>query len=436
MEIQHFSGRPAVLSPANFLRRIINCNFPLLFFVVPLLLPAVNAVQYNAKSAPNGAASTTTKSENSQQPGPCTIMAGFSFPSLLPIVPGSLPIPALPTSSAGHRLKCTDKGYFELVQCFSDYCVCVDPSTGAEAIATRTTSPRLSPRCGRCQTQVARYFRDPNDFYFKPICEQKTGNYMPKQCKDDDHCFCVNVLNGVKLSKSEAPNQDTKCDETQLDFSIDASQVIKGEHLPSSIVTVVGGGVGGQLEPHQQIPIADPVCKLPKDSGRRCSGAGSPIAATGVKWYFDVETFECLAFAYNGCEGNKNRFDSVTECWEHCKLADFAGCAGMRLPATNAQGHTIICASMDPSAKSAGQEQCPSGYRCTMLAFMGVCCKSEFQDLYERNYRPQCEKGTKPTQMQAGGVPATLIGKTCDDKFCPSGTDCIAKEIFAHCCPR
>lgn len=56
--------------------------------------------------------------------------------------------------------------------------------------------------------------------------------------------------------------------------------------------------------------------------------------------------------------------------------ADFAGCAGMRLPATDAQGHTIICASMDPSAKTAGQEQCPSGYRCTMLAFMGWAWKA------------------------------------------------------------
>ncbi|CAK5098867.1 unnamed protein product [Meloidogyne enterolobii] len=127
----------------------------------------------------------------------------------------------------------------------------------------------------------------------------------------------------------------------------------KSEKLPSGITI------------EQRIPIGNPLCKLPKDSGEnRCNGKGK-----GVKWYFDVDTFECLAFSYNGCGGNKNRFDSVTECWDQCRLADMAGCAGMTLPATNTHGHTIVCSSME--AGSAPIQSCPAGYRCTMLAFMG-----------------------------------------------------------------
>jgi len=47
-----------------------------------------------------------------------------------------------------------------------------------------------------------------------------------------------------------------------------------------------------------------------------------------------------------------------------------AGCAGMTLPATNSHGHTIVCSSME--AGSAPIQSCPAGYRCTMLAFMGL----------------------------------------------------------------
>uniref|UniRef100_A0A914KLQ2 BPTI/Kunitz inhibitor domain-containing protein n=1 Tax=Meloidogyne incognita TaxID=6306 RepID=A0A914KLQ2_MELIC len=321
--------------------------------------------------------------------GPCTINSGIDgFPQIsLPKLPGTNP-----------RLKCTDKG--------------------AEATSTKTLSNRINPECGRCYRSLARYYKDSDDFLFRPLCDPKTGNYLPKQCKDEKHCFCVNVLNGLKLSKEEKPNSQTSCDDGHFDFSIGGGILTKSEKLPSGITI------------EQRIPIGNPLCKLPKDSGEnRCNGKGK-----GVKWYFDVDTFECLAFNYNGCGGNKNRFDSVTECWDQCKLADMAGCAGMTLPATNSHGHTIVCSSME--AGSAPIQSCPAGYRCTMLAFMGVCCHSATQDLYERNYRPSCVNGKHPLLMEAGGTPANLIGKKCTDNFCPANSSCIEKEIFAHCCPR
>uniref|UniRef100_A0A183C5U2 BPTI/Kunitz inhibitor domain-containing protein n=1 Tax=Globodera pallida TaxID=36090 RepID=A0A183C5U2_GLOPA len=275
--------------------------------------------------------------------------------------------------------------------------------------------------CGRCHFQLSRYYRDAKNFVFRPICDAKTGNYQPQQCRDEKHCFCVNVISGVRLSKKEVPSGDNlQCEGSEFDFSIDDSHLIKTEK-----------GEGGKAN-EQLIPLGSPICKKPKDAGKKCHAgvAAGPIAAKNIKWYFDTDTFECLAFAYSGCGGNGNRFDSPAECWEKCKLADLSGCAGMRLPATNKQGHTIICAG--PGQQTPGA--CPSSYRCTMLAHMGVCCHSATQDLYECNYRPTCPNGGQAMQMHSRGVPMTLIGKKCADNFCPIGAKCVEKEIFAHCC--
>jgi len=150
-----------------------------------------------------------------------------------------------------------------------------------------------------------------------------------------------------------------------------------------------------------------------------------------VSWYFDMETSECLAFDYNGCGGNENRFESVSECWSKCKFADQGSCAGMRPPAKTNKGDTIICYRGGTSS-----EKCPLGYQCTMLAFFGICCHTQTQELYKRNYHPRCENGMVPHSIVSGGVPMTLIGKTCDDAFCPRETSCHMKEVFAHCCTK
>lgn len=100
---------------------------------------------------------------------------------------------------------------------------------------------------------------------------------------------------------------------------------------------------------HEQlIPIGSPICKMPKSMGEKCAvGSGGPVAPKSLKvgkslegiyfeisipyqfrdlysfqWYFDTNTFECLAFTYTGCGGNDNRFDSPAECWEKCKLGE------------------------------------------------------------------------------------------------------------------
>ncbi|WP_405162065.1 BPTI/Kunitz domain-containing protein [Nocardia sp. NBC_01499] len=38
-----------------------------------------------------------------------------------------------------------------------------------------------------------------------------------------------------------------------------------------------------------------------------------------MKWYHDSKTGTCKRFVYGGCQGNGNRFDSESECKQHCK---------------------------------------------------------------------------------------------------------------------
>lgn len=175
-----------------------------------------------------------------------------------------------------------------------------------------------------------------------------------------------------------------------------------------------------------------------------------------------METLECLAFGFNGCGGNANRFNTLFECRQECQLpggffnaipiisqfsADYGGCSGRRSGARNAQGETIVCAGPEGQ-----QAQCPAGYRCQYMAFFGICCHSQteggkekhclinlfFKDLYHRNYRPKCSNGKTSVQIKdtVNNWPIQLLGKSCSDEFCPSGTDCIGQEIFAHCCPK
>lgn len=35
-------------------------------------------------------------------------------------------------------------------------------------------------------------------------------------------------------------------------------------------------------------------------------------------WYFKSSTRKCVSFAYGGCEGNANRFQSVEDCEKTC----------------------------------------------------------------------------------------------------------------------
>ncbi|XP_052756348.1 papilin isoform X3 [Galleria mellonella] len=61
------------------------------------------------------------------------------------------------------------------------------------------------------------------------------------------------------------------------------------------------------------------VCKYPKDPG--------PCREAISKIYFDAATGSCLDFAYGGCQGGPNRFSSIEECEQICQASETDPCS-------------------------------------------------------------------------------------------------------------
>ncbi|XP_067907458.1 tauPI-stichotoxin-Hcr2d-like [Heterodontus francisci] len=63
----------------------------------------------------------------------------------------------------------------------------------------------------------------------------------------------------------------------------------------------------------QQFGMADSqnVCLLPKVVG--------PCKALFPRYYYNMETQMCEKFAYGGCRGNGNNFETMEECVLQCQ---------------------------------------------------------------------------------------------------------------------
>ncbi|KAG0713547.1 Papilin [Chionoecetes opilio] len=56
---------------------------------------------------------------------------------------------------------------------------------------------------------------------------------------------------------------------------------------------------------------AQDICQLPRVVG--------PCSGSFLQYYYDRSTDQCYEFDYGGCDGNKNRFDSMRFCQERCQ---------------------------------------------------------------------------------------------------------------------
>ncbi|XP_067897636.1 hedgehog-interacting protein isoform X2 [Heterodontus francisci] len=65
-----------------------------------------------------------------------------------------------------------------------------------------------------------------------------------------------------------------------------------------------------QLDRNIQRVARAAVCQQPRKYGN-CN-------TPAWRWFFDVDTRQCEQFLYNGCQGNKNRFNSQEECEKTC----------------------------------------------------------------------------------------------------------------------
>ncbi|CAD5231584.1 unnamed protein product [Bursaphelenchus xylophilus] len=310
-----------------------------------------------------------------------------------------------PCTMSSHKLKCSSNGYFELTQCLDEYCVCVDIRDGTEARHTRTASKAITPECGLCHKELVKIVARNGNWF--PQCNKRNGDYEREQCLKEDFCFCVDPKTGRRINAEVKKNTDLNCNPQKYNEN-DTVYKPKNNYQEES-------------------PIASPICKLPKAYGNTC------VSAPSIRYYFDVETFECLAFRYNGCGGNENNFDTQSDCWSACKLADFFSCAGLRKSARDAKGDYINCGG-PVMLSDTGSNKCPKGYECINGPFTGLCCDKKNQEVFSKNYSPTCRKGKVVTADSGGGLTMNLLGKSCKDNFCPKKAECHELDYFAHCC--
>lgn len=67
---------------------------------------------------------------------------------------------------------------------------------------------------------------------------------------------------------------------------------------------------------HESIDIVkEDLCVMPADAGN----CGNNDTSSYRRYYFDNDRGTCLAFAYSGCGGNQNNFESDEICMQYCQ---------------------------------------------------------------------------------------------------------------------
>uniref|UniRef100_A0AAF5CV28 BPTI/Kunitz inhibitor domain-containing protein n=2 Tax=Strongyloides stercoralis TaxID=6248 RepID=A0AAF5CV28_STRER len=348
------------------------------------------------------------------------------FYSLIAVIPSEGPC-VLGTSDDARNYKCTTEGYFELVQCNKDYCVCVDPFTGNEAGDTRT-DPKYTPNCGKCLKSYAiAAASNKNQFEF-PQCNRLSGKYE-KLRYNDNGTYCVDENTGEKTNQKVKEFKGMLTCDDYSNYTNDVSTIIYPPDVKET-----------QPKTKNDIPIVNIACSIPKDAGETCP-PGEHKKSERLVYYFDIETMQCLPIMYKGCKGNNNRFSTASECSSACLPMDFSACSGRIIGAVDSNGNTIICNNFREritANRKKYQEGCPKDFTCIMGAFFGTCCHKPTEDLFNRNYNPICDMGefqsATPVKYEKYGFTTTLLGRECSDNFCPSNSECQQGEIFAYCC--
>ncbi|PIC28099.1 hypothetical protein B9Z55_020127 [Caenorhabditis nigoni] len=329
-------------------------------------------------------------------------------------------------------LKCNENGYYATVQCNKESCYCVTPHTASIAYDTRTNSPKTAPKCGTCLVYLQKLFAngDPPENSFVPKCDVGDGDFEPVQCDSTkNQCYCVDTVTGREIpGTKKALSNTTKMNCMKIDFSIDSVAFPTFEKADA-------------LKPKSELIIGRPSCAHNRNAGYICSQN-----KTSIRYWFDVETFQCLAFEHKGCGGNQNSYRTSQECYSDCVLADYFSCALQSEPAKMSNGQAYICPESGPqpppgrtTTTTPGpqlKDGCPRGYTCQMGPFFGFCCEESLTNRYQTAFSTKCKNNKPSLQVQHDGYSSGMLGKSCSDNFCPKTHNCEHNEFFAFCCPK
>ncbi|KAK4313128.1 hypothetical protein Pmani_015500 [Petrolisthes manimaculis] len=138
------------------------------------------------------------------------------------------------------------------------------------------------------------------------------GNNFASASKCENYCSHKGIIEEeeFQLESCFLEQDQGKCEDFQAYWYYNSTNGVCHQFL--------FGGCGGNenrfksgQECENKCGDALDICQLPRVVG--------PCAGSFRQYYYDSSSDQCYEFDYGGCQGNKNRFDSLHHCQQRCK---------------------------------------------------------------------------------------------------------------------
>uniref|UniRef100_A0A0K2TMJ4 Papilinlike [Aplysia californica] n=1 Tax=Lepeophtheirus salmonis TaxID=72036 RepID=A0A0K2TMJ4_LEPSM len=178
----------------------------------------------------------------------------------------------------------------------------------------------LPVEIGNCTKHSPRFFYNMQSgscqFFIWKGCVKNENNFISiKKCLDKCHGVVKKESSITQVtSQCTLPPKNPSCHELRSKFFYNPkkNKCVKRLHCKDN------------PNGYDSLKICLRQCK-PSLNINRCFEPRDPGTCTKnfrLKFYFDSKQNKCLKFYYSGCNGNGNRFDSITNCVLSCKLKE------------------------------------------------------------------------------------------------------------------
>ena len=188
---------------------------------------------------------------------------------------------------------------------------------------------KLSEDTGPCTKYQQRFFFDHRSHECRAFiyggCYGNGNNFLTKEecrqaCRDP-----TDVTKQCRLPASPGPCR-ALIDNYYYDWAQQKCLLFKyggcggnTNRFPTEADCLKTCSVGGEAPTEKAVKEESPPrrCTYHPDKG--------PCYGRQERWYFDQTTGQCATFFYGGCQGNKNRFSTRTECEHACRVTPADG---------------------------------------------------------------------------------------------------------------